>query len=38
MKKSYIQTPQEVLQELGVTAEGLTTAQAQERMEKYGPN
>ncbi len=38
MKKTYTQSAQEVLQELGVTAEGLTTAQAQERLSKYGPN
>ena len=38
MKKSYTQSAQEVLQELGVTAEGLTTQQAQKRLEQYGPN
>ena len=38
MKKTYTQSAQEVLQDLGVSAEGLTTAQAQERLEKYGPN
>ncbi len=38
MKKTYTQSVQEVLQDLGVGAEGLTTAQAQERLEKYGPN
>ena len=38
MKKTYTQSAQEVLQELGVTAEGLTSAQAQERLAKYGPN
>ena len=38
MKKTYTQTAQEVLQDLGVGAEGLTSAQAQERLEKYGPN
>ena len=38
MKKTYTQTTQEVLNQLGVTAEGLTTAQAQERMAQYGPN
>ena len=38
MKKTYTQSAQEVLQDLGVGAEGLTTAQAQERLAKYGPN
>ena len=38
MKKLYAQAPEEVLQDLGVGAEGLTTAQAQERLAKYGPN
>ena len=38
MKKSYVQSPEEVLQELGVTESGLTTAEAQERLAKYGPN
>ena len=38
MKKTYTQSTEEVLQDLGVSAEGLTTAQAQERLEKYGPN
>ena len=38
MKKTYTQSAEEVLRDLGVGAEGLTTAQAQERLEKYGPN
>ena len=38
MKKTYTQSAQEVLRDLGVGAEGLTTAQAKERLEKYGPN
>ena len=38
MKKTYTQSAAEVLRDLGVGAEGLTSAQAQERMEKYGPN
>jgi len=38
MKKSYTQSAEEVLQELGVGAEGLTTAQAEERLAKYGLN
>ena len=38
MKKTYTQSAAEVLRDLGVGAEGLTTSQAQERLEKYGPN
>ena len=38
MKKTYTQTTEEVLRDLGVGTEGLTTAQAQERLAKYGPN
>ena len=38
MKKSYTLSTEEVLQELGVTANGLTTAEARERLTKYGPN
>ena len=38
MKKTYTQSAEEVLQDLGVGAEGLTTAQAEERLAKYGPN
>ena len=38
MKKIYTQSASEVLQELGVGADGLTTAQAQERLAQYGPN
>ena len=38
MKKIYTQSATEVLQNLGVNAEGLTTAQAQERLAEYGPN
>ena len=38
MKQSYIRSAEEVMQELGVGAEGLSTAQAQERLEKFGPN
>ena len=38
MKKSYTQSARDVLKELGVSAQGLTTAQAQERLKKYGPN
>lgn len=38
MKKSYTQSASEVLSELGVGMDGLTSAQAQERLAKYGPN
>ena len=38
MKKSYTQPAEEVLQELAVTPDGLTTAEAQARIAKYGPN
>jgi len=38
MKKIYTQSVDEVLQELNVSSDGLTTAQAEERLAKYGPN
>ena len=38
MKRTYTQSAEEVLQDLGVGSEGLTSAQAQERIAKYGPN
>ncbi len=38
MKKTYTQSTYEVLQELGVGAEGLTQEQARKRQEQYGPN
>ena len=38
MKKTYTQSAEEVLLDLGVGADGLTTAQAADRLEKYGPN
>ena len=38
MKQAYTQSSEEVLQELGVTAAGLSTQEAQARLEKYGPN
>ena len=38
MKKTYTQSVEEVLHGLSVGTEGLTTAQAQERLAKYGPN
>jgi len=38
MKKTYTQSAEEVLRDLGVGTEGLATSQAQKRLEKYGPN
>ena len=38
MKKIYTQSAEEVLRDLGASAEGLTTAQAEERLAKFGPN
>ena len=38
MKKTYTQSTGEVLRDLGVGTGGLTTAQAQERLDKHGPN
>ena len=38
MKKTYTQSAEEVLRDLGTDAGGLTTQQAQERLAKYGPN
>ncbi|MBO5917643.1 MAG: HAD-IC family P-type ATPase, partial [Oscillospiraceae bacterium] len=38
MKKTYTQTTQEVLQQLGVSEQGLTTEQARQRQEQYGLN
>lgn len=38
MKKTYMQSTEEVLENLHTSAQGLTTAQAQERLKTYGPN
>ena len=38
MKKTYTQTIEDVLLDLHVGAEGLTSAEARTRFEKYGPN
>ena len=38
MEKAYTQSPEEVLQELGADAKGLTSAQAEKRLGRYGPN
>ena len=37
MKKTYTQSTQEVLRDLGVGTEGLTSEQARERQAKFGP-
>ena len=38
MKQAYMRSTEDVLQALGVTAEGLSTQEAQARQEQYGPN
>ena len=38
MKKTYTQSAQEVLQQLGATADGLSSQEVKVRQEKYGPN
>ena len=38
MKKTYTLSTQEVLQQLSVGPEGLTTQQANDRLQQYGPN
>ncbi len=38
MKQEYVQTSEAVLQELGVTADGLSSAEVKKRQDKYGPN
>ena len=38
MKQEYTQSPEAVLQTLGVSEDGLSSQQAEERMAKYGPN
>ena len=38
MKKMYTQSAQDVLQDLGVGVDGLSTGQAEERLAQYGPN
>ncbi len=38
MKKRYAQSVDAVLQDLGVTAQGLSSQQAEERLKTYGPN
>ena len=38
MQKTYTLSTDEVLKNIGVDENGLSTAQAQERLQKYGPN
>ena len=38
VKKTYTQSTEEVLSELQVGLEGLSSAEAQQRLQKYGPN
>ena len=38
MQKTYTLSTQQVLENLGVDENGLSTAQAQERLAKHGPN
>ena len=38
MKHEYTRSSEEILQALGVTAEGLSSAEVKKRQEQYGPN
>ena len=38
MQKTYTMSTQQVLSKLGVTTDGLSTAEAAKRLEQYGPN
>jgi len=38
MKQEYIQSTEDVLQEMGVTTEGLSAEEVKKRQEQYGPN
>ena len=38
MKQEYVQSPQELIAELNTSADGLSSAEAAVRLEKYGPN
>ena len=38
MKQEYVQSPQELIAELNTSADGLSSAEAAARLEKYGPN
>ena len=38
MEKSYLQSTESVMEQLGTSANGLSSQQAVQRLEKYGPN
>ena len=38
MEKSYLQTPEAVMEQLDTSARGLSAQQAAQRLEQYGPN
>lgn len=38
MKQEYTQTPEQLLSQLETTEQGLSSAEAADRLEKYGPN
>ena len=38
MKQEYVQSPQELIAELNTSPDGLSSAEAAARLEKYGPN
>ena len=38
MEKSYLQSTESVMEQLGTSANGLGSRQAAQRLEKYGPN
>ena len=38
MKQEYVQTPEELIAGLNTSADGLSSAEAAARLEKYGPN
>ena len=37
MKQEYVQTPEELIAELNTSPDGLSSAEAAARLEKYGP-
>ena len=38
MKQEYVQSPQELIAGLNTSPDGLSSAEAAARLEKYGPN